>query len=95
MTYKLNIAPEAEADLARLLESMPSARRERALGAVREALTPLAMNPAANRSSAALGRPRRILSFTIDGTSYDWAATFIFLDDEQTIVITQFYRVSL
>ncbi len=92
MSYALAIAPEAEQDLARLVDSLPARRRERALDAVLEQLDKLAANPGLAVKST-LGRPTYRFSFVVDRVTYHWAALFKFSSDESTIVVTQLFRV--
>lgn len=96
MSYALAIAiaPEAEQDLARLIDSLPERRRERAFNAVLAELEKLAANPSLAVKST-LGRPTYRLSFTIDRVGYHWAALFKYSPDERWIVITQLFRVLL
>lgn len=94
MSYALAIAPEAEQDLARLVDSLPPKRRGPALDAVLVELEKLAANPSLAVKST-LGRPTYRVSFTVDRVRYNWAAIFKFGLDERAIVITQLYRVAL
>jgi len=94
MSYALAIAPEAEQDLARLIDSLPSRRRGRALDGVLAELEKLAANPKLAVKST-LGRPTYRVSFVVDRVRYNWSAIFKFAVDERTIVITQLYRVAL
>ena len=94
MSYALAITPEAEEDLSRIVKSLPSKRRQRALDAVAQELEKLAANPSlAVRST--LGRPTFRFSFTARQVAYHWAATFKYSQDERTIVITHIFRVPL
>jgi hypothetical protein len=94
MSYELAIAPEAEQDLVRLIDSLPAKRRGRAFDAVLIELEKLAANPGlAVRSN--VGRPTYRFSFKVDRVSHHWAAIFKFSPDERTIVVTQLYRVPL
>jgi plasmid stabilization system protein ParE len=94
MSYALAIAPEAEEDLNRLIESLPKRRREAALDGVAAELEKLVANPSlAVRST--LGRPTYRFSFIVENVHYHWAATFKYAQDERTIVITQVFRVAL
>lgn len=94
MSYALAIAPEAEQDLTRLVDSLPRRRRERAWDAIRDELNKLAANPGlAVRST--LGRPTYRFRFTVDDVGYHWAATFKYAEDERTIVITHVFRIVL
>ena len=94
MSYALAIAPEAEADLTRLIESLPRGRRDRAWDAVRGELNKLAANPGlAVRST--LDRPTYRFRFVLDNVGYHWGATFRYAADEQTIVITHIFRIPL
>lgn len=96
MAYELAITPEAEADLQRLIDSLPPEGRSRALPAIIDALKPLGVNPAlASRSSLALDRPMFLFRFEIDAVGYHWAATFAFGEDERTIVITHLFRPAM
>lgn len=94
MSYALAIAPEAEQDLARLVDSLPAKRRERAFDAVLAELGKLAANPSLAVKST-LGRPTYRFSFAVDRVRYHWAALFKYSADEQTIVVTQVFRVPL
>ncbi len=94
MSYALAIAPEAEQDLAHLIDSLPAKRRGAALDAVLAELEKLAANPSLAVKSK-LGRPTYRISFIVDRVRYYWAAIFKFALDERTIVITQLYRVAL
>lgn len=94
MSYELAIAPEAEEDLNRLIESLPKRRREAALDGVVTELEKLAANPSLAVRSM-LGRPTYRFSFVADSVHYHWAATFKYAEDERTIVITHVFRVAL
>lgn len=94
MSYALAIAPEAEADLARLIESLPAKRRGEAIDNVLAELGKLAANPELAVKST-LGRPTYRLSFTAARVRYHWTALFKFAVDERTLVITQIFRVPL
>ena len=94
MSYALDITPEAEEDLFRIIDSLPQARRERAWDAVGAELVKLAASPSlAVRST--LSRPTYRFSFRIDDVGYHWAATFKYAMDEKTVVITQVFRPAL
>jgi len=94
MSYELAIAPEAEQDLARLIDSLPPKRRGPALDAVLVELEKLAANPSlAVRST--IGRPTYRLAFTVDRVRHHWTALFMYSADERSIVITQVFRIPL
>jgi ParE toxin of type II toxin-antitoxin system, parDE len=96
VSYRLDIAPDAESDLDRLIESLPAARRSRALASVMEAMLALAVNPRLSaKSSRTLGRPTYRLHFVVDDVHYDWAATFCYSQDEEAVVVTHMYRQAL
>lgn len=94
MSYGLAIAPEAEEDLTRLIDSLPNKRRGPALDAVLLELEKLAANPALAVKST-VGRPTYRFSFVVDRVRYHWAALFKYSSDEASIVITQLFRVPL
>ena len=94
MSYELAIAPEAEEDLSRLIDSLPKRRRETALDAVITELEKLSANPSLAVPST-LGRPTYRISFVADNVHYHWAAAFQYAQDERTIVITHVFRVPL
>ncbi|HXG44221.1 MAG TPA: hypothetical protein VNJ71_05605 [Gemmatimonadales bacterium] len=94
MSYALDITPEAEARLARLIELLPPARRGAALDAVLTQLTTLAANPRL-AVPAAVGRPVYRFSFVAEDTTYYWAATFRYSLDERAIVVTDVFRTQL
>ncbi len=94
MSYELAIAPEAEQDLNRLVESLPKRRRQAALDAVLAELEKLAVNPSLAVQSM-LGRPTYRFSFVAENVRYHWAATFKYAQDERAIVITHIFRVAL
>jgi hypothetical protein len=94
MSYALAIAPEAEQDLSRLINSLPAKRRGPALDAVLAELEKLAANPAlAVRST--IGRPTYRFAFAVDNVHYHWAALFMYSADETAVVVTQIHRVPL
>ena len=92
MSYKLGITPEAAEDLDRLVVTLPTARRARALDAVHFNLEALAEDPslAVKRH---VGRPSFRFKFSVDDVGYWWEAAFCYSEDESTIVITHLYRV--
>jgi len=94
MSYELAITPEAEQDLARLSDSLPSKRRGAAFDAVLAQLEKLVANPALAVKST-VGRPTYRFSFVADRVRYHWAALFKYSPDEKAIVVTQLFRVPL
>jgi hypothetical protein len=94
MSYALAIAPEAEQDLARLIDSLPAKRRGPALDAVLAELEKLAANPGL-AVKATIGRPTYRFSFTVERVGYHWAALFKYSADERSTVVTQVFRVPL
>jgi len=94
MSYELAIAPEAEEDLERLVDSLPKRRQLLAIDAVHAELEKLAANPSlAVRST--LGRPTYRFGFKVDDVIYHWAATFKYDQSERALVITHVFRVPL
>ncbi len=94
MSYELDIADEAFADLERLIESLPEPRRAEAIDGIQAALLTLTANPMlAGKQS--LGRPTYRFRFTAGGVGYHWAATFAYSADETRIIITHVYRIPL
>lgn len=94
MSYELAITPEAEQDLARLIDSLPAKRRGAALDGVVMELEKLAANPGLAVKST-VGRPTYRFSFMAGGVRYHWAALFKYSPDEKSIVVTQLFRVPL
>jgi plasmid stabilization system protein ParE len=94
MSYELAITPEAEQDLARLIDSLPPKRRGVALDAALAELEKLASNPGLAVKST-VGRPTYRFSFVADRIRYHWAALFKYSTDEKAIVVTQLFRVPL
>ncbi len=94
MSYGLDITPEAEGDLARLIDSLQPDRRSAAFDAVLQSLRALAANPGlATRTR--FDRPTYRFSFTAGGVRYRWVASFRYSKDESRVVITQLYRLKL
>ena len=90
MTYWLQVTPEAEQDIVRIISSYSSAtRREQALQATFAALRRLAANPAL-AAGLILDRPVFHFSFTADDVRHHWAATFKI--DGPNLIITQVFR---
>lgn len=94
MSYELAITPEAEQDLARLIDSLPAKRRGAALDGVLAELEKLAASPSLAVKST-MGRPTYRFSFIADRVRYHWAALFKYSPDETSIVVTHLYRVPL
>ncbi len=93
MSYALAITPEAEAQLVRLVESLPPSRRDVAFQAVLEELTKLAANPALAVRSR-IGRPVYRFHFTAEGVTYYWATTFQYSMDEAAVVVTDVFNTA-
>lgn len=94
MSYALDFADEAVEDLERLLESLPSERRDPAAEAVEAALLRFAASPL-DRPRPGSSRPFVNLSFRVAEVNYFWAATYVFSQDETRVVITHIYRIAL
>lgn len=94
MSYALALTPEAEEDLANLIDSLPRKARREGLDAVEAALQKLAANPGL-AARGILGRPTYRFGFKASHIGHHWAATFKYSEDERSIVITQLYRVAL
>jgi plasmid stabilization system protein ParE len=94
VSYRLDITPEAEAQLDRLVESLAPSKRHAALQTILQELATLAANPALAVRSR-VGRPVYRFRFTVEEVTYYWAATFLYSTDEQALVITDVFRTSL
>ena len=94
MSYAVEFTEIAEEKLQRLVESLPRTRRAAAVEGVATAMERLGANPRL-APHVHLGRQTYQFSFRAGGTTYHWAATFCFSEDEKAVIITEIYRIRL
>lgn len=91
MSVSLHVTDLALESLGELADSIAPDHWAELEFAVDAELQKFAANPLL-ASGPILKRPIFRFSFTVSGVSHHWAAVYRWTEDEETIVITQFFR---